>query len=207
MDDHQIFGELLAEALTGSGLRVLGVCNSVVAALDRVTNDPPDVVVLDHSLPSGTGAGAVAAIKRLGPRVLMLTASRERSVVQEAMDAGCDGFVTKAQSLASVIDAVHAVTRGETPVSADVAGAAYGRPATSIGSDLTARESSVLQLIGAGLTNQQIADDLHISPNTVRNHVQHVLTKLDAHSKLEAVAVAARNGLLASDRRGSGKAH
>lgn len=201
VDDHEIFAELLAEALTSNGIAVAGVCTSVAAAFDVIASDVPDIVVLDHSLPSGTGAGAVTAIRRLGPRVLMLTASTERGVLQEAMGAGCDGFVTKRQSLAVVIDAVRAVSRGETPVSADVAGTAFGRPSSSVGGDLTRREGEVLHLMGAGLTNRQIAQELRITPNTVRNHVQHLLTKLDAHSKLEAVAIASRHGLLSSDRQ------
>lgn len=200
VDDHQIFAELLAEALTSSGMCVVGICSTITAALVATESDAPDIVVLDHNLPASNGAGAVAAVRRLGPRVLMLTASDERGVVKEAMDAGCDGFVTKRQSLATVIDAVRAASRGETPISPDVAGNAFGRPPVSVGGDLTPRESDVLHLVGAGLTNRQIANTLGISTNTVRNHVQHVLTKLDAHSKLEAVAVAARAGLLASDR-------
>lgn len=200
VDDHEIFAELLAEALTANGMSVAGVCASVEAAFGVITAHAPDIVVLDHSLPSGSGAGAVTSIRRLGPRVLMLTASTERGVLQEAMNAGCDGFVTKRQSLAVVIDAVRAVSRGETPVSADVAGSVFGRPSSSVGGDLTRREGEVLRLMGAGLTNRQIAETLRITPNTVRNHVQHLLTKLDAHSKLEAVAVASRHGLLTSDR-------
>jgi len=206
VDDHQIFGELLGEALTANGMDVVGLCGTLAEALDAVAETLPDIVVLDHNLPSGTGAGGVAAVKRRAPRtrVLMLTAAEQRSVLQEAMDAGCDGFVTKRHSVAVVIAAVEAVLRGETPISPDMAGGLVGRRSPSVGGDLTHREAAVLQLIGAGLSNQDIADELRISVNTVRNHVQRVLTKLDAHSKLEAVAIAARNGLLRSDRDRAG---
>lgn len=202
VDDHRIFGELLGEALAANGMDVVGLCGTVADALDAIAVAAPDVVVLDHNLPSGTGAGGIAAVKRLAPRtrVLMLTAAEQRSVLQEAMDAGCDGFVTKRHSVATVIAAVEAVLRGETPISPDVAGGLVGRRSVAVGGDLTRREADVLRLIGAGLANQDIADELRISVNTVRNHVQRVLTKLDAHSKLEAVAIAARNGLIGSDR-------
>jgi DNA-binding NarL/FixJ family response regulator len=202
VDDHQIFGELLGEALTANGMEIVGICGALADALDAVAATLPDVVVLDHNLPAGSGAGGVAALKRRAPRtrVLMLTASEQRSVLQEAMDAGCDGFVTKRHSVATVIAAVEAVLRGETPISPDVAGGLIGRRSLSVGGDLTRREADILQLIGAGLSNHDIAEELRISVNTVRNHVQRVLTKLDAHSKLEAVAIAARNGLLRSDR-------
>jgi DNA-binding NarL/FixJ family response regulator len=202
VDDHQIFGELLGEALAANGMKIVGLCGTLAEALDAVAATLPDVVVLDHNLPAGSGAGGVAAMKRRAPRtrVLMLTATEQRSVLQEAMDAGCDGFVTKRHSVATVIAAVEAVLRGETPISPDVAGGLIGRRSLSVGGDLTRREADILQLIGAGLSNHDIAEELRISVNTVRNHVQRVLTKLDAHSKLEAVAIAARNGLLRSDR-------
>jgi DNA-binding NarL/FixJ family response regulator len=202
VDDHRVFGELLAEALAAHGMEIVGLCGTLAEALDAVAGTLPDVVVLDHNLPAGSGAGGVAAMKRRAPRtrVLMLTAAEQHSVLQEAMDAGCDGFVTKRHSVAAVIAAVEAVLRGETPISPDVAGGLLGRRSPSVGGDLTRREADVLHLVGAGLSNRDIADELRISVNTVRNHVQRVLAKLGAHSKLEAVAIAARNGLLTSDR-------
>jgi DNA-binding NarL/FixJ family response regulator len=202
VDDHQVFAELLGDALAAGGMEIVGLCGTLAEALDAVGATQPDVVVLDHNLPAGSGAGGVAALKRRAPRtrVLMLTAADQHSVLQEAMDAGCDGFVTKRHSVAEVIAAVGAVLRGETPISPDVAGGLVGRRSPSVGGDLTRRETDVLHLVGAGLSNQGIAAELRISVNTVRNHVQRVLTKLDAHSKLEAVAIAARHGLLRSDR-------
>ncbi|MFL6187046.1 MAG: response regulator transcription factor [Actinomycetes bacterium] len=110
-----------------------------------------------------------------------------------------------ASRMAAVIAAVEAVLRGETPISPDVAGGLVGRRSPSVGGDLTRRETDVLHLVGAGLSNQDIAGELRISVNTVRNHVQRVLAKLDAHSKLEAVAIAARHGLLGSDRERTGR--
>ncbi|WAL67745.1 response regulator transcription factor [Amycolatopsis cynarae] len=207
MDDHPVFAELLGEALTASGMDVIGCCGTLAEALDSVAATSPDVVVLDHHLPAGSGAGGIAAVRRRAPRtrVLMLTAADQRSVLQEAMDAGCDGFVTKRQNVAAVIAAVGAVLRGETPISPDVAGGLIGRRTPSVGSDLTHREVEVLDLISAGLSNQSIANELHLSVNTVRNHVQRVLTKLDAHSKLEAVAIASRNNLLNPGGRCSGR--
>ncbi|MEU4375216.1 response regulator transcription factor [Pseudonocardia alni] len=198
VDDHTIFAELLAEALALSGFEILGICGTLEQAVDVVRSSAPDVIVLDHNLPLGSGAGGVAALKSAAPgtRVLMLTAAQERGVMLEALEAGCDGFVTKRQNLAEVRRAVEAVLRDETPVSADMAGGLVGRRPMPVGGDLSAREGEVLQLMGAGMSNRDIADELRISVNTVRNHVQRVLIKLDAHSKLEAVAVANRLGLV-----------
>ncbi|MEK6443753.1 response regulator transcription factor [Pseudonocardia sp. T1-2H] len=204
VDDHQVFAELLGEVLASRGLRLVGIRRTLADGLTAVESERPDLVVLDHSLPGATGASGLRALKQRSPstRVLMLTAAEERAVLLEAMDAGCDGFVTKRQDIGAVMAAVTAVLRGETPVSPDMIGALVGNRPTPLGGDLTRRESDVLQLIGAGRSNQEVARELRISVNTVRNHVQHILSKLGAHSKLEAVAIAARLGLLRSNRDG-----
>lgn len=199
-----MFAELLAEALTLDGFAVVGSCGTLEEALGKIATAPPDLVVLDHNLPCATGTSGIASVKRSAPttRILMLTAVMERAVLWEAMDAGCDGFVTKRQNLAEVRRAAAAVLRGETPVSSDMVGGLVARRPMPVGGDLSAREADVLQLIGAGMSNRAIAAELTISVNTVRNHVQHVLAKLGAHSKLEAAAIASRLGVLRSDRHG-----
>ncbi|WP_084614350.1 response regulator [Nakamurella lactea] len=204
IDDHKVFAELLAEVLGSRGLDVVGSYGSLADGLAAVADLVPDLVLLDHRFPGDTGASSVTALKRLSPstRVLMLTAADERAVLLEAMNAGCDGFVTKRQDIDEVLAAVAAVLRGDTPISPDMVGALFaGRP-SPLGSDLTPRESEVLQLIGAGHSNQQIATALGISVNTVRNHVQHLLGKLGAHSQLQAVSIASHLGLLRSNRGG-----
>lgn len=206
IDDHRVFAELLGEVLAGRGMSVVGTFGTLGDGLVAVAAATPDLVVLDHRLPGATGASGVRALKHCSPatRVLMLTAADERSVLLEAMDAGCDGFVTKRQDIAEVLAAVTAVLRGDTPVSPDMVGVLLGSRPAPLGGDLTARESEVLQLVGAGRSNQQTARELGISVHTVRNHVQHILDKLGAHSQLEAVAIASRLGLLRSARDGGG---
>lgn len=204
IDDHQVFAELLGEVLAARGLDLVGVCATLADGMAAVAARAPDLVVLDHRLPGVSGASSVSALKKSSPttRVLMLTAADERAVLLEAMQSGCDGFVTKRQDIGEVMAAVSAVLRGETPISPDMVGALIGTRPSPPGGDLTARESEVLQLVGAGRSNRQVADELGISVHTVRNHVAHLLEKLDAHSRLEAVATATRMGLLRSGRDG-----
>jgi DNA-binding NarL/FixJ family response regulator len=204
IDDHQVFAELLGEVLGSRGLKVIGIHGTLAQGMAAVAGQAPDLFILDHRLPDDAGASSVRSLKQASPstRVLMLTAADERGVLLEAMNAGCDGFVTKRQDIGEVLAAVAAVLRGDTPVSPDMVGALLaGRPSPA-GGDLTPRESDVLQLIGAGHSNQQIAHALGISVNTVRNHVQHILAKLGAHSQLQAVAIASHLGLLRSSRDG-----
>jgi DNA-binding NarL/FixJ family response regulator len=204
VDDHQVFAELLGEVLVTRGLEVVGIHSTLTDGMAAVAQLAPDLVILDHRLPGNTGASSVRTLKQRSPstRVLMLTAADERAVLLEAMDAGCDGFVTKRQDIGEVLAAVTAVLRGDTPISPDMVGALLGSRPSPLGGNLTPRESDVMQLIGAGCSNQQTARELGISVHTVRNHVQHILDKLGAHSQLEAVAIASRLGLLRSARDG-----
>jgi len=204
IDDHQVFAGLLGEVFVAQGLDVVGIYGTLAVGMDAVAAIAPDLVVLDHRLPGHTGASSVRTLKQRSPstRVLMLTAANERDVLLEAMDAGCDGFVTKRQDIGEVMAAVTAVLRGDTPISPDMVGALLGTRPGAPGGDLTPREAEVMELIGTGRSNKQTAHELGISVHTVRNHVQHILDKLGAHSQLEAVAIASRLGLLRSARDG-----
>ena len=128
IDDHQVFAELLGEVLVSHGLDVVGIHSALEGGMAAVAERAPDLVILDHRLPGDTGASSVRALKRSSPttRVLMLTAADERAVLLEAMNAGCDGFVTKRQDINEVMAAVAAVLRGDTPISPDMAGALIG---------------------------------------------------------------------------------
>jgi DNA-binding NarL/FixJ family response regulator len=156
------------------------------------------VIVLDYDLPDVEGAGALAALREVVPaaRVLMLTSYSSPVVLNEVMEAGAAGFVTKRNGSAEILAAIRAVASDETPVSADMVRSFVGSNVERPGADLTERELQILRIASLGRSNKAIADELHISVNTVRNHMQHVLTKLGAHSKLEATAVAARLGIL-----------
>ena len=204
IDDHQVFAGLLGEVFVARGLDVVGIYSTLADGMAAVAAIEPDLVVLDHRLDGDTGASSVRTLKERSPatRVLMLTASDERAVLLGAMDAGCDGFVTKRRDVGEVLSAVAAVLRGDTPISPDMVGALLGSRPRAPGGNLTPRESDVLQLLGAGCSNKQTAHELGISVHTVRNHVQHILDKLGAHSQLEAAAIASRLGLLRSARDG-----
>lgn len=140
----------------------------------------------------------MAAIRDASPdvRVLMLTSYTDPVVLNEAMEAGCSGFITKRNGASEILAAVLAVASDETPVSPDMVRALVAKNSVGLGSDLTAREIEVLRIAAKGLSNKEIAAELYLSVNTVRNHMQHVLNKLGAHSKLEATAIATRIGIL-----------
>lgn len=199
VDDHRVLAELLAEALSrDDDIVVLGTVGTSAEAVTAANSTRPDVVVLDYDLPDSEGAGTVMALNQAVPsaRILILTSYSSPVVLNEVMDAGADGFVTKRNGSAEILAAVHAVAADQTPVSADMLRSVVGSGVGRLGTDLTERELEILRIASLGRSNKAIADELHLSVNTVRNHMQHVLTKLGAHSKLEATAIAARIGIL-----------
>jgi len=199
VDDHRVLAELLTAALsTTDEVAVVESVGTAAGAIDRVGAVQPDVVILDYDLPDADGVSVVSAIKSACPRcrVLMLTSYTDPIVLSEAFDAGCDGFVTKRNGASEILSAVLAVASDETPVSPDMVRTLVRRDVVGVGADLTERELEVLRIASLGHSNKEIADELYLSVNTVRNHMQHVLNKLGAHSKLEATAIAVRAGIL-----------
>jgi DNA-binding NarL/FixJ family response regulator len=161
----------------------------------------PDVVLLDHRLPDGDGVSAITALQSLRPsaQLLILTATTSERVLVAAIEAGAAGVIVKTQPLDDVIDGVRAAAHGESVVSAKLLTRLLprlrGRRETTA-TTLTEREQQILDLLAQGLQNADIARQLSLSVHTVRNHVANLSAKLGAHSKLEALAIAVRNGLV-----------
>ena len=202
VDDHQMFASSLAHALTvEDDLLVVGVATSLEGARTQTSATAPDVVLLDQRLPDGDGVGAIAALQSLRPsvQIVILTATTSERVLVAAMEAGAAGFIAKTQPLDDVIDGVRAAAQGESVVSSKLLSRLLPRlhrrsraPATT----LTERERQILDLLAQGLQNADIAQRLSLSVHTVRNHVANLSAKLGAHSKLEVLAIAVRDGLV-----------
>jgi DNA-binding NarL/FixJ family response regulator len=129
-------------------------------------------------------------------KVVLLTGSDDPGALLRAVDAGCVGYLDKAKDLGELAVAIRAAASGHVVISAsDLAELVPTRRTEGLAA-LTARERAVLHLVAQGLTNKVIADQLVLSIHTIRTHVQTILMKLDAHSKLEAVAIARRRRLL-----------
>lgn len=205
-DDHQVFAEALAGLLEAGGIEVVGVFGSVGEAVPAVATRRPDVVLMDYELPDGDGVRATTAIKAASPhtQVVLLTSNADEDVLVAAIEAGASGYVTKQKPAAEVVAAVRAAAGGEMLVSSDMLARLLPRMGRNErrgdGYDLTPRELEVLGLLAEGTPNHELAERMGISRNTVRNHVQNLLTKLGVHSRLEAVALASREGLLRGRR-------
>jgi DNA-binding NarL/FixJ family response regulator len=209
VDDHAVVRESLALAFDHEpDIEVVACVPDAAGALASIKENPADVAVVDYLLEGLDGIGLAAELHQRVPEmsVLILTAADDDRVLIAAMEAGCSGFLTKGQPLEDVVQAVRTAASGEPVVTTGLLlrllPQLQRRGQRSPTSELTDREHEVLLLMASGATNQVIATDLFLSLHTVRNHVQNVLRKLDAHSKLEAVAIAVRNGVIPGSRTG-----
>jgi two-component system response regulator DevR len=202
VDDHEVLAASLAQVLDAEpDLVTAGVAGTLARARALVATTAPDVVLLDHRLPDGDGVGAIEELRALRPsiQVVVLTASAADHVLVAAIEAGAAGFVSKTRSLAELTAAVRAAATGEAVVSPELLVRLLPRlhrSGRARHQELTDREREVLDLLAEGLSNAAIADELTVSVNTVRNHVSNLSAKLGAHSKLEALSIAVREGLL-----------
>jgi DNA-binding NarL/FixJ family response regulator len=202
VDDHELVSQAVAGWLRDRpGIAVVGTATSADGARRLVRELVPDVVLMDYRLPDGTGTAAARQILEERPhtRVVLLTASDDEQVVTEAIDAGCAGFVRKSGGIDELVGAVQAAHAGTSVFPSELLGHALDRLRRGDrphASGLTPREVEVLVLLAEGLATRVMAERLGVTVHTMRNYVQSVIQKLDAHSKLEAVAAARRQGLL-----------
>lgn len=202
IDDHRMFADSLARLLADEAdLEVVGVTSSGAEGVDLAVALQPKVALVDYDMPDRNGVDIVADIKARAPEVMtvMLTGSSGDRVLLAAIEAGCSGFLTKDRAAVEVANAVRHAAAGEALISPRQLARLLpklNRNYRALGSDLTDREREILVLLAKGLANSVIAGQLHLSINTVRNYVQAILTKLGAHSKLEAVATGVREGLV-----------
>lgn len=208
VDDHQLVSEGLTAMLDATDdLRVVGRAVSAAEAIERALQCTPDVVVMDSHLPDGAGAEVAARLRLVQPRlpIVFLSADESESAMIAAVRAGACAYLPKSRAAADVADAVRRAVEGEMLIPAAQLARLLARSQQMARDDalrqrllasLTPREREVLGLMAEGLDNRAIAAELGIGFTTVRGHVQNILEKLDAHSKLEALACAARYGLL-----------
>jgi DNA-binding NarL/FixJ family response regulator len=202
IDDHRTFADLLALALAGEpDMNCVGTADSVEAGLCLVESVRPDVVVMDVQIGDDDGILATARLIERHPttRVVVLTAHADRHVLNRASDAGACALLPKDGSLSEMLSALRTARRGGLVVHPQLLRKIVGtvRPVgQSYVPPLTRREHQVLQLLADGLDARTVSKQLDISLNTCRGYIKSLLLKLEAHSQLEAVAIASRNGLV-----------
>ncbi len=209
VDDHALFRRGLEMVLAQEpDIEVVGEAGDGAEAVERAADLLPDVVLMDVRMPRRSGIEACTAIKDVVPsaRIIMLTISDEEGDLYEAIKAGATGYLLKEISIDEVATAIRAVAGGQSLISPSMASKLLSEFATLIKRDgdrqqvpaprLTDRELEVLRLVARGLNNRDIAKQLYISENTVKNHIRNILEKLQLHSRMEAVVYAVREKLL-----------
>ena len=207
-DDHELYrrGMQVVVELDGGAVVVGQACNGT-DALETCARLQPDVVLMDVRMP---GVGGIEACRRIraevpGARILMLTMSDDETDLFEAIKAGASGYLLKDLPGEEVAAAIQRVHDGQAIIPPGMAATLLSEftrlsqdttPGAGSAPELTDREVEVLRLVARGMANREIADQLVISENTVKNHVRNILEKLQLHSRVEAAVYAHRQHLL-----------
>ncbi|MGQ0520735.1 MAG: response regulator [Actinomycetota bacterium] len=208
-DDQALFRRGLFVVLgTEDGVEVVAEAENGLEAIEKARELAPDVVLMDVRMPKANGIEAAAQIRADLPstKILMLTVSDEEEDLYEAIKAGANGYLLKEISVEEVAEAIRAVMQGQSLISPSMASKLLSEfnalvrraedrqqfPAPA----LTNREIEVLRLVAKGMSNREIAEELYISENTVKNHVRNILEKLHLHNRMEAVIYAVKERLL-----------
>ncbi|MGA9749294.1 MAG: response regulator transcription factor [Nocardioides sp.] len=201
-DDHHLLVQALATALSDLGYSVEAAVTTPPDAVEAVALHDPDVLLIDVSFPTGSGIDAARQVAQLHKRtkVVMLTGGDSVVTLQLALDAGVSGYIRKAQRIEEIARTLDRVSAGELVVDTGLlngmrATSAIPRQRTPI-DDLTPREHRVLQLLVQGCSTNEIVKKMSVTPSTVRTHVQSIFMKMGVHSRLQAVALLSREGLL-----------
>jgi DNA-binding NarL/FixJ family response regulator len=208
-DDHALFRRGLEMVLESEpDIEVVAQANDGHEVVKLAVEHVPDLVLMDVRMPGRGGIDAAAAIKDQVPnsKILMLTISDEEEDLYDAIKAGASGYLLKEISIEEVAGAIRSVHAGQSLISPSMASKLLTEFAAMARKDeekqqmptprLTDREMEVLTLVAQGLNNRDIAKELFISENTVKNHVRNILEKLHLHSRMEAVVYAVREKLL-----------
>jgi len=192
VDDHRSYAEALCLAMSfEQGIDPIGHTRDVDSAVEMVLADPPDVVVIDWQLPQVDGIEGIRRIRVADPRVcvVMVTGHNNRGLRRMAALVGASAVLPKESSVADIVRCVRRSAAGESVIDQD-------DDDDALPVSLTPREAEVLYLLSKGRDTPAIASLLFLSIHTVRGYVKELLRKLGAHSQLEAVAIARRDGLL-----------
>ncbi|WP_307833349.1 response regulator transcription factor [Pimelobacter simplex] len=207
VDDQELFRRGLTMLLgIEDGIDVVGEASNGIDGVSLVVSSVPDVVLLDVRMPKQSGIEACVAIKEAVPmtKIIMLTVSDDEADLYEAVKSGASGYLLKDSSIEEVAQGIRVVADGQSLISPSMAAKlidefkTMSKPDRTAGPalKLTERELEVLRFVARGLSNRDVAAQLAISENTVKNHVRNILEKLQLHSRMEAVMYAVRAKLV-----------
>jgi DNA-binding NarL/FixJ family response regulator len=198
VEDHPAVGQGIKILLERSGFEVLGLVASAAAGYDLIGSARPDVALIDIGLPDESGIELARRLLRrdadLG--IVFFTGVEDAVALRDALDCGARGFVRKTAEPDTIVAAVSAVAAGGSYVDREARAELLHRDTTETLRVLTVREREVLDLLAQGLTGEDVAERLVLSSETVKTHIRNAMTKLEAHTRVHAVAIALREGFI-----------
>jgi DNA-binding NarL/FixJ family response regulator len=196
VDDHPLMREGIAAIINNEpDMLIIGQASNGREAIQQFREQRPDVTLMDLRLPDISGIDAMIAIRNefSDARIVMLTTFEGDVEIQRALAAGARGYILKNLPPRDLVDVVRQVHAGKKRIPAEVA----AQLAEHVSDEsLTEREREVLQHVAGGNRNRDIAERLFISEETVKVHIKHIMEKLDASDRTEAVTVAVRRGII-----------
>jgi DNA-binding NarL/FixJ family response regulator len=208
VDDHILFRKGIASLLSShKGIYVVGEAGDGCEAIEKARETLPDVILMDVHMPRCDGLEAVRAIKSEMPniKIIMVTVDEQDEVLFAAIKNGAQGYLLKKLDPQQLFAMVEAVAKGEVALSPTMMAKVlneFQHPAAQAGKgdpmreNLSLRETQVLELVARGATNREIADILSITENTVKKHLQSILSKLHLQNRIQAAVYAVQEGLL-----------
>jgi two-component system, NarL family, response regulator len=199
LDDHPVVRAGLTSMLgTQAQLKVIGSVSSGEEAIATLRENDVDILLLDLRMPGMSGIDTLLALKNNGinARAIILTSFETDEDIYRAVQAGAQGYLLKDTPLREMVEAIRTVCAGKRYIPRQIASRLAER---MMRTNLTARELEILGMLAKGLTNKQIGHALGISQNTVRNHANSVIEKLDVSDRTEAATTAIQRGLISAD--------
>lgn len=199
-EDHKLVSQGLEMMLSDTEeIELVGATESAAGVIEAVKSEEVDLVLMDVNLgPESNGIDATRQVKELNAdvKVLILSMFTDPGTVAEAVRAGADGYLSKGSSRESVLTAIQDVAAGRSVLDPNVTQGVFGRIGGRHPRALTDRELTVLQNISNGMSTREVAQEVHLSEETVKTYLKQIFRKLDVHDRAEAVAEAFRRGLV-----------
>jgi DNA-binding NarL/FixJ family response regulator len=205
VDDHQFIADLLSRALErrADEFEFIGSAARLVDVGPLLKSEPADVVLVDYSLPDGRGSDVLRVVRKAWPRarLLLFSAHSESDILHEAIAAGADGILAKDVGMAQILDVIERAHRGDVLLAPEILRDLLARPAGGAGrlaalDKLTPRERVALEAVLATGTTEAAARKIGMAPATLRVHLHRAGQKLGATTRLEAISLALRAGLI-----------
>jgi DNA-binding NarL/FixJ family response regulator len=198
IEDHDALREGLRLLLDREGWDVVGAAGNATEGRELIERLNPDVALVDIALGDESGIELAAALVDSDPerRIVLYTGSSDDDQLISGLDSGARGYALKEGTPSELTTALTTVAEGGTYVDPRLHPALLSRRATQTQKALSKREREIMELLSQGLTGEQVAERLFLSPETIKTHIRNAMSKLEAHTRVHAIAIALREGFI-----------